>query len=216
MPEKNKMGTANDNDVARHAPLSDELRDPPFLANLRRDLVRFAELQLRDAAAAEDAVQEALAAALSGQDRFVGRAALKTWVFAILKNKIVDHLRQQQRFVDITPPASETDDDAGDFDLLFDRKGHWQPEEHPNAWGDPETTFTQQQFWVVFEACLTQLPENTARVFMMREFLDVETPDLCQALGITTSHCYVILHRARMRLRLCLEQRWFHLEDPTC
>ncbi len=178
--------------------------------------MRFATLQLRDASAAEDTVQEALAAALSGQSRFAGRAALKTWVFAILKNKIVDHLRQRQRFVDITPPVSETDDDAADFDVLFDRKGHWQPEERPNAWGDPEATFTQQQFWVVFEACLTQLPENTARVFMMREFIGFDTPEICQELDMTVSNCHVILHRARMRLRLCLEQRWFHSEDSTC
>ena len=210
------MRTVNDDGVACHHPPANGLEDPQFLANLRRDLVRFATLQLRDVSAAEDTVQEALAAALSGQSRFAGQAALKTWVFAILKNKIVDHLRQRQRFVDITPPVSETDDDAVDFDVLFDRKGHWQPEERPNAWGDPEAMFTQQQFWVVFEACLTQLPENTARVFMMREFLDFETPDLCQELGMTTSHCHVILHRARMRLRLCLEQRWFHSEDSRC
>ena len=119
-----------------------------------------------------------MAAALSGQGRFAGGAALKTWVFAILKNKIVDHLRQRQRFIDVASLAQETDDEA-DFDVLFDRKGFWNPEDHPNAWGDPETVFAQQQFWVVFEACLTRLPENTARVFMMREFLGLETPEIC-------------------------------------
>lgn len=193
-------------------PTHEVLWDGAFLAGLRRDMVRFAELQLRDLTAAEDAVQEALAAAMDGQNRFTGRAALKTWVFAILKNKIVDHLRQRQRFVDVARRAAETEDDA-DFDGLFDRKGHWQPEDRPAAWGDPEAVFAQHQFWAVFEACLTRLPESTARVFMMREFIGFDTPDICRELGITVSHCHVILHRARMGLRLCLQQRWFTPEE---
>ncbi len=197
------------NDVPAHGgdPAREALGDPTFLAGLRRDLLRFAELQLRDRAAAEDAVQEALAAALSGQDRFAGQAALKTWIFAILKNKIIDHLRQRQRFVEVAHETSEANDDT---------EGHWNPEERPQAWGDPEATFAQQQFWVVFEACLTRLPENTARVFMMREFLGLDTPGICRELDMTTSNCHVVLHRARMGLRLCLEQRWFAPEDQPC
>jgi RNA polymerase sigma-70 factor (ECF subfamily) len=206
------------NDVPAHGgdPAREALGDPTFLAGLRRDLLRFAELQLRDRAAAEDAVQEALAAALSGQDRFAGQAALKTWIFAILKNKIIDHLRQRQRFVEVAHETSEANDDTDDFDVLFNRKGHWNPEERPQAWGDPEATFAQQQFWGVFEACLTRLPENTARVFMMREFLGLDTPGICRELDMTTSNCHVVLHRARMGLRLCLEQRWFAPEDQPC
>ena len=202
------------NDIPAHGgePTREALWDQTFLASLRRDMVRFAELQLRDWAAAEDAVQEALAAALSGQDRFAGRAALKSWVFAILKNKIVDILRQRQRTATFSSLAPD-DDDEDDFAVLFDRKGFWRPDERPQTWGDPEATFAQQQFWVVFETCLTRLPENTARVFMMREFLGLDTPGICQELAITTSHCHVILHRARMGLRLCLDQRWFASED---
>ncbi|RUQ29799.1 MAG: sigma-70 family RNA polymerase sigma factor [Candidatus Competibacteraceae bacterium] len=205
------------NDVpADSAQARKELWDHAFLANLRRDLIRFAELQLRDRAAAEDAVQEALAAALNGQDRFAGQAALKTWVFAILKNKIVDTLRQRQRTAAITSLAPDDEAEDDDFTVLFDRKSHWNPADSPQTWGDPEATLAQQQFWIVFEACLTRLPENTARVFMMREFLGLETPDLCRELNLTTRNCHVILHRARMGLRLCLEQRWFIPEHPIC
>ncbi len=206
------MRTANDEGTAHHESPSNGLEDPQFLANLRRGLIRFAKLQLRNTAAAEDAVQEALAAALSGQDRFAGRAALKSWVFVILKNKIVDILRQRQRTATFSSLAPD-DDDEDDFAVLFDRKGFWRPDERPQTWGDPEATFAQQQFWEVFEACMTRLPENTARVFMMREFIGFDTSEICQKLGMTVSHCHVILHRARMRLRLCLEQRWFNPED---
>ena len=92
---------------------------------------------------------------------------------------------------------------------MFNRKGFWRPDEHPDDWGNPESAFAQHQFWAVFEVCLTQLPENTARVFMMREFLGFDTAEICRELGISTSNCHVILHRARMGLRLCLDQRWF-------
>ncbi len=198
------------------APAAGTLCDPAFLAQLRRDMVRFAELQLRDPVGAEDAVQDALTAALSGQDRFSGRAALKTWVFAILKHKIIDTLRQRQRAIPFTHLASDDEDDEDDFAVLFNPRGHWRAEDRPHIWGDPETTLAQQQFWAVFEACLTRLPDHTARVFMMREFLDFDTPGICQELAITTSHCHVILHRARMRLRLCLEHRWFAAEAHPC
>ena len=135
------------NDVPIHkGERAQTLWDQTFLVGLRRDMLRFAELQLRDRAAAEDAVQEALAAALSGQDRFAGQAALKTWVFAILKNKIIDHLRQRQRFVEAAHGTPETSDDTDDFDVLFNHTGYWKPDERPQTWGDPEATFAQQQF----------------------------------------------------------------------
>ncbi|MCB1825082.1 MAG: sigma-70 family RNA polymerase sigma factor [Candidatus Competibacteraceae bacterium] len=202
------MSVASNSSASGNDP-SQLLRDERFLTGLRRDMLRFAELQLRDPAAAEDMTQEALAAAVSGQARFSGRAALKTWVFAILKNKIADHLRQRRRIVDAASLAREAADEANFDEHLFDRKGFWRPDEHPDDWGDPESTFAQHQFWAVFEICLTQLPENTARVFMMREFLGFDTAEICRELGIATSNCHVILHRARMGLRLCLDQRWF-------
>lgn len=204
------MGVASNQSATANDPLQ-LLRNEEFLAKLRHDMLRFVELQLRDWGIAEDLVQEALAAAMSGCERFSGRAALKTWVFAILKNKIADELRQRRRVVDVAGLAREGDDEA-DFEVLFDRKGFWMPEDRPDRWGDPEAVFAQQQFWAVFEICLTQLSENTARVFMMREFVGFDTPEICRELGITTSNCHVILHRARMGLRLCLEKRWFELE----
>jgi len=206
------MTIANNRSASVDDP-SQLLHDKGFLVKLRQDLLRFAELQLQDQAVAEDLVQEALTAAMSGWKRFSGRAALKTWVFAILKNKIADHLRQRRRIVDIASLTREADDEEADFDVLFNQKGRWIPEERPGRWGDPEAVFAQQQFWTIFEICLTQLPENTARVFMMRELMEFDTPEICQELGITISNCHVILHRARMGLRLCLEQRWFAPED---
>ena len=178
------------------------------LSALRPDLLRFARLQLRDAGAAEDAVQETLLAALVGSDRFQSRSSYKTWLISILRNKIIDIIRSQSREISAT---GLSDDDAGDdlTDALFDRRGHWQETARPGRWADPEASFEQQQFWAVFEACLDLLPARTARVFMMREFLGLETDEICKEAGISSSNCWVVLHRARMSLRTCLETRWF-------
>ena len=178
------------------------------IASLRGDMLRFARLQLRDDMAAEDAVQEALAAALSSRKSFENRSRMKTWVFGILKNKIVDIIRDRIRepvteFADLPDPVC---------DELFDENGHWQADARPANWGDPEKSASGRQFWTIFELCLTRLPENPARVFMMREMLGLETDEICKALGISPANCWVVLHRARMGLRLCLEERWFKSE----
>jgi RNA polymerase sigma-70 factor (ECF subfamily) len=177
------------------------------LGGFRADMLRFAVLQLRDQAAAEDAVQETFAAALEGAQGFANRAQLKTWLFAILKNKIVDIIRRRSREQPLGKDIEEIADDT--FDPLFDEHDHWQAAESPADWGDPAQSLENARFWEVFELCLHRLPENTARVFMMREFLGFETGEICKELAIGTSNCWVVLHRARMSLRLCLQEKWF-------
>ncbi len=187
--------------------------DSDTLASIRPDMLRFARLQLRDAAAAEDAVQEALLAALANAQQFAGRSEAKTWVFGILKNKIVDIIRQQSRSTNVSSYSDGEDSLDETFESLFRENAHWTPAARPRDWGNPEAALRQQHFWDVFEACLTHLPPNTARVFMMREFLDFETPEVCAELGISVSNCNVILHRARNALRLCLQRGWFSAEE---
>lgn len=177
------------------------------LASFRRDMLRFALLQLRDPASAEDAVQEAMLAALESANRFADRARLKTWVFSILRNKIVDIIRRRVREPTCEPAEDEIDDD--DCAALYRPNGHWQPAARPTAWGNPEQAFENSSFWAVLEACLDGLPPATARVFFMREMLGLETGEICRELSMTANHCWVVLHRARMSLRLCLDQKWF-------
>lgn len=176
---------------------------------LRPDLLRFARLQLRDAGAAEDAVQETLLAALTGSKNFESRSSYKTWLISILRNKIVDIIRVQGREVPVSALARDEEADDALAETLFEPDGHWRAEVRPARWADPEASFEQQQFWQVFEACLDHLPAKTARVFMMREILGLETDEICKEAGISTSNCWVVLHRARLALRACLEQRWF-------
>ncbi len=189
---------------------------PGFAADLeghRAYLLRVARLQLRDDAQAEDVVQETLVAALSGAG-FSGKSSLKTWLTGILKHKIVDAIRRKQREPQAASTFGDLDDelDIEDFDAMFDRTGHWSPK--PAAWGDPEDALDRRQFIEIVDFCLEKLPPNTARVFMMREVLELETAEICKELAITPNNLWVILYRARMALRLCLEQNWFAADAP--
>lgn len=182
--------------------------DSTFSAQLethRPYLLRVAVLQLRDNTLAEDVVQETLLAALQSESGFSGKSSVKTWLTGILKHKIVDAIRRKSR-----EPAFATLDEEcqiDDFDALFDETGHW--ENPPADWGDPESQLSRQQFFDVMQFCLEKLPPNTARVFMMREVLELETTEICKELRITSTNLWVILYRARMSLRQCLEQHWF-------
>jgi RNA polymerase sigma-70 factor (ECF subfamily) len=170
--------------------------------NLRPYLLRYATLQLRDTAAAEDAVQEALLAALAGEANFAARSNLRTWLTGILKHKVVDTIRRQSRE---RPTAAEAM--ADEFDGLFDETGHWA--EAPDPWEQPEGALAQKQFLAALEQCLRNLPERTAQAFMMREHLGLETGEICKELAVTPTHLWVMLYRARMTLRQCLEMNWF-------
>jgi RNA polymerase sigma-70 factor, ECF subfamily len=186
------------------------------LVAIRRDMLRFAQLQLRDSHAAEDVVQEAIEAALKNATTFAGGSTLKTWVFAILKNKIIDHVRQRDRSVAISALVEESDDWDQKLDELFTARGFWKEGMRPASWPDPAQSLESAQFWTVFELCLDRLPRQTARVFMMREFLGFESSEICDQVGLTTTNCHVILHRARMRLRECLEAKWGRPGGQAC
>jgi len=176
------------------------------VATQRGYLMRIATLQLRDRASAEDAVQEALVAAFAGREGFDGRSSLRTWLTSILKHKVVDAIRRRQREPLFESSLSE-EVDVDDFDGLFRDNGAWDAP--PAGWGDPEASFGQRQFFDVLEICLERLPPNTARVFVMREVMELDSAEICKELSITTNNLWVILYRARMSLRECLQQRWF-------
>ena len=200
--------TANRDQKEDTQQTSNLLADAPFLEDVRRQMIKFATLQLGDGHLAEDAVQEALIGALKNASSFGGRAALKTWIFAILKNKIADTLRYKQRVVNAGSLLHEDEEDEA-LSELFDRKGHWQRDERPVAWGNPEASLREKYFWSMFEACLERLPPKQARVFMMREFLELDADEICATMNLTTSNLHVLLHRSRLRLRECIENKWY-------
>ena len=176
------------------------------LVALRDYLMRFARLQLRNDAWAEDAVSETLLAALAKPQAFEARSQLKTWLVGILKHKIIDTLRQRQR--EVVLDAGSDDDTVDPLDhMAFKTDGHFA--EKPAEWGNPERDMQSRQFFAVLEACTEKLPPAQGRLFLMREWLELSSEDICKELSLTPTNLYVQLHRARLRLRECLELNWF-------
>jgi RNA polymerase sigma-70 factor (ECF subfamily) len=162
-------------------------------------------MQLRNDAMAEDVVSDTYLAILEKPDNFEGRSSLRTYATGILKFKIIDVIRKRGREVHIEPLDEQGMDDA--LDALFQADGHWQVA--PQAWQQPEKALEQSQFFDQLQVCIDRLPPKVGRVFMMREWLERDTDDICNALGITANHCGVMLYRARMQLRECLDLTWF-------
>jgi len=175
------------------------------IAELQPMLLKIARMQLREPAWAEDVVSETLIAALEGATAFEGRSQVRTWVVGILKNKILDHFRRSRRYVSVDAQADSAQVES--LDELYDDTGHKANE--PLDWGDPEAALSQSQFFEILQQCMDKLPRSQARIFMMREWLELETGEICDQLAITSANCFVMLHRARLRLRECVEINWF-------
>jgi RNA polymerase sigma-70 factor (ECF subfamily) len=166
-------------------------------------LYRHAYFRLRDQMAAEDVVQETLLAAMKARERFAGRSSERTWLIGILNNKVVDYLRKQTRVQNLAQA------DLGDDELeslLFAADGHWR--QAPASWGDPDAALEQQTFWKALIRCLEELPARQAQAFTLCEMDGVAGAEASKILGISTTNIWVILHRARLRLRECLEVNW--------
>jgi RNA polymerase sigma-70 factor (ECF subfamily) len=167
-------------------------------------LYSYALQVLRDAAAAEDLVQETFLAALRNKDSFQGRSQEKTWLFGILKHKIVDSLRQKKR-----QPAYEDDRlEESELEALFNDDGSWKIP--PSKWNArAEDLYERKQFFDTLTKCLKDLSERLSRVFTMRELEGVSSESICELLGITPNNLWIRMYRARTSIRRCLEEHWF-------
>jgi RNA polymerase sigma-70 factor (ECF subfamily) len=168
-------------------------------------LYRFAMMRLRDEALAEEFVQETFLAALQSHEKFSGQSSERTWLVAILKHKIFDHYRRTSR----ERPADELAEMPDDDLRLFDERRYFIHETGPSDWrADPGASLERAEFWDVLECCLGELPPRIAAAFSLRELDELESDEICKVLGITTTNLWVMLHRARAHLRLCLEREW--------
>lgn len=173
-------------------------------------LFRYALVRLRDESLAEDLVQETFLAALRASDNFAGRSAAKSWLIGILKNKIADHYRKVSRETSFTDLEFLQDEQSDKFIQEGMFKGGWIHELGPIDWTpNPGAGLDNAAFWKVFHHCSGKLPDKIARVFLMREVDDVSSEEICAMLNISQSNLWVMLHRARMALRHCLEANWF-------
>ena len=173
-------------------------------------LFRYALLRLRDVAKAEDLVQETFLAALKGGQSFAGRSAEKTWLVGILKNKIGDHYRKASREISFTDLEFYKDDEDAGFVSEGLSKGAWIHELGPMEWSpEPGAGLDNQAFWKTFYDCAGKLPKNISAAFCLREIDEIDSKEICRMLNISENNFWVMLHRARMALRRCLETHWF-------
>jgi RNA polymerase sigma-70 factor, ECF subfamily len=180
------------------------------ISELRRYLLRYAKLQLRDDAAAEDVVQDTLLAVHQAQTSFRGDSERRTWAAGILKHKLMDSLRSKYRnMVHASNSDERSYDDAVDqsFDGMFSADGHWA--EPVPEWKTPHGNLEREQLRAALEMCLTKLPANTGRVFMLREWMGYELSEVCKEFSMNADNVRQIMYRARMLMRSCLQQTAF-------
>jgi RNA polymerase sigma-70 factor (ECF subfamily) len=189
---------------------SAELSDPGQWVELYGDyLFKFALVRLRDATQAEDAVQETFLAALKGGRKFAGRSAERSWLTGILKNKIFDHFRKAGRETSFTDLNFYADEESDRFVNEGWGKGGWLHDVGPQEWANAGESLDNEAFWKTYRDCSAKLPKNVATVFTLREVDGLESKEVCTLLNISENNLWVMLHRARMALRRCLEINWF-------
>jgi RNA polymerase sigma-70 factor (ECF subfamily) len=174
-------------------------------------LYRYAIFRLHDASLAEDVVQETLLAALQAYGNFAGRGSERTWLVGILKHKVTDHFRRTSR--EATVIESEEQFDHAEFFRQGEWTDHWKVEYAPVEWhANPEELLEQGEFWEVFSQCLQPLPARISSAFTLREVDGLASEEICEILNVTVNNLWVMLHRARMHLRRCIEVNWFGRE----
>ncbi len=168
-------------------------------------LFNYAVSRVRDAATAEDMVQETFLAALKTGERFSGRSSERTWLTGILKHKILDYFRKASREQTYGEPQEA---ENLEIDAFFDRWGRWKAS--PPDWQvKPDRAYENQEFAGVLESCLNALRPRLKAAFTLREVEGLTTEEICKALDITPTNLWVMITRARMALRDCLTKNWF-------
>ena len=197
----------------KRAEINNQIENPESWVDQYGDfLYHFTLSRIKDPSIAEDLVQETFLAALKARKNFQGRSTARTWLIAILKHKIVDHIRKQVREHTSDKLESMLNTTANDpVDSSFNDKGDWRI--RPSKWAiDPMKLYEQKEFMDILYQCLGELPQRQAEAFMMREIDGLSTEEICKVLNISATNSWVMLYRARMWLRRCLEDSWLSTE----
>jgi RNA polymerase sigma-70 factor (ECF subfamily) len=172
-------------------------------------LFGFAAMRVRDHAVAQDLVQETFLAAIQAKESFAGRSTERAWLFGILRNKLIDFYRRQSREVPLIDAEAPVPEEQGLFGTSGIGKDGWIKGLGPKSWETPEEILAGKEFQDVLKCCLGRLPERVAQVFVLREIDGAASEQICKDLGVSPNNLWVMLHRARLGLRRCLEEHWF-------
>lgn len=197
-------------------PRAERAGDPSLWVDAHGDaLFRYALSRLSDRTTAEDLVQETFLAALEARERFRGASAPRTWLISVLRHKLVDHLRRAGR----QQIAGDAEVFESGVETAFDARGRWI--ERPGRWAPqlPASELERREFRQALQACAEGVAGRAREAFALRVLCDLSAEDVCKVLEIKPTNLWVLLHRARSRLRACLESTWFGRgpeDEPRC
>lgn len=177
---------------------------PQFWADKYGDILyQYALPRVNDVLEAEDLVQDTFLSALKALPAFKGDSSVKNWLFAILKNKIIDHYRKKTKSVN-EASLSEIDD-VSDW---FNEEGSWNLNKKPLNWDHNSIDIESKELSAILNDCKNRLKTLTQQVYVLKYLEDVEATEICKVLNISTSNYWILLHRARLQMRDCIENKW--------
>jgi RNA polymerase sigma-70 factor (TIGR02943 family) len=190
---------------------SENKLDPAkWVANYSDYLMRYTYYRVNDKALAEDLVQDTFLSALNARDSYKGLAGEKTWLVSILKNKIIDHYKKASTKNE--SPLQLTSEEAPSYDHFFDKKrmGHWQNDTSPGVW-EAQAENNTKEFYSILDSCLQKLPAKWKGIFTMSLLDESDSGFVCKEFNLTSSNFWVIMHRAKLQVRECLEKNWIRI-----
>ncbi len=174
-----------------------------WVQNYADSLYQYVIVRINDAALAEDIVQETFLSAWKARGSYRGQASEKNWLYAICKNKIIDHYR--------THASGKQHAALKEENAYFDVEDHWSEATAPTDWHiESRLPVETKEFYAVLEACKQKLKSIQQTVFVMKYMEDIQSDDICKALDLTPAYYWVLIHRAKLHLRACLEKNWIN------
>lgn len=185
---------------------NNNLNDQTWLEEHGDYLFSYALLGVKNTHVAEDLVQETLLAALIAKNSFSGQSSIRTWLIGIMKHKLVDYFRSHNREVIMAELVDQDDEDI--LESFFTTDGRWI--EKPDTFPNPELAFQQNEFWNIFQQCLSGLKQKQVEVFLAREIHGMSNEDICKSFSLNLTNIWVLMHRARLSLSKCLKINWMN------
>ncbi|TKG90387.1 sigma-70 family RNA polymerase sigma factor [Puteibacter caeruleilacunae] len=183
-----------------------------WVSNYADELFRFAISRLNDTATAEDIVQDTFYSALNALKSFRGDCSEKSWLYNILRNKIIDYYRKTSKSQSSNTIDSETEDQY--LSRYFHQSGkytdHWMSKNGPHEWTEEaDSNLQKDEFYEILRKCLTLLSPRASSVFVLKNMDELSSDDICKELNLSSSNYWVLMHRAKLQLRNCLEKNWY-------
>lgn len=162
-------------------------------------LLKRAKYVIENQEEAEDMVQEVFLIAFQKFDKFKHHSSVKTWLLSILNHKIADYYRKKYK------GESEIS-----FKQFFDKNGTWKENQITSDWNDESSSLlTDEDFTKVFNNCIEKLPNKWKIPIKLYYLEEVNSKQLSQELGLSTTNIWKILQRGRLHLKNCIENNWF-------